>query len=67
MLIKSRKRKRAIIQFNKGRKRTIKVATDESKCTSKQDENTGSNNSNAAEACFSNYQSTADGKKVRGN
>lgn len=64
MLIKSRKRKREVIKFSNGRKRTVKVATEEFK-----HENTGSTPVDAAEAGPSNYpnNSTSEGKKVRGN
>lgn len=53
MLIKSRKRKREVIKFSNGRKRTVKVATEECK-----HENTGSTPVDAAEAGPSNYPKT---------
>lgn len=66
MLIKSRKRKREIIKFKNGRKRTLKVATEE--CTTC-NENTGSSSFDTAGAGPSNYpsNSTSEGKTVRGN
>lgn len=55
-----------IIKFKNGRKRTVKVATEE--CTTC-NENTGSSSFDTAGAGPSNYpsNSTSEGKTVRGN